>query len=342
MIKSYNIEIEKLFKHESLFEFLPTYINVDANLKLKEADIDVVICAYNFPELTNAAILNFLKFEKNASINIIVVESSGNKLVFDKLIENEFVSKILITEDICITHNGSVGSWGMAISSAIGAYFSKSKYVFFSHSDMVAMKTNFLGYLKSKLNDKIRIASFTQRHIIPFTGCMMVDRRVLENINADWAFYDMNHYLKKDEHLFNLNNQTSISSLGWIDCGEAFIYNEIVEGRNVYICASKGGRLDYWKDMWTYFGEKNNVEKLSKDFGGFIYANTPINKDEFGKRYKNVVRASNYWFWEKKSAQVYWRYSFDEDGDLIFIHHGRGTTEREVKKWLKFVYKECI
>ena len=180
------IPIKKLFKTDAALNVLPETIVVHHDLRLNEkAKIDIIINGYNKSELSNATAQNYLLLEDKIPVNIIIVESSGSQEVFNKLIIHKKVSKILIEDHKASHSKYGTGSYGMSISSAVGFFFSKSPYLFFSHNDMIALKKDFLGNLLRQLNNTTRIASFTQRHVIPFTGCMLIDRNVITNSETD-------------------------------------------------------------------------------------------------------------------------------------------------------------
>ena len=205
---------------------------------------------------------------------------------------------------------------------------------------MIALKKDFLGNLLRQLNNTTRIASFTQRHVIPFTGCMLIDRNVITNSETDWLLYDDNPYIEKSvflQNLCSLKENTPMLKCDWIDSGEAFIYEEIVNGKDVFVAASFGGTKGLWKTTFDLIGlTKQDIEKAGN---AIIYENLTINKKSFKKRYKFVLKAGKKWEnirWFLSKRKNYWRYSLDDEGNLIFIHHGRGT-RRTINRWMKFV-----
>ncbi len=337
------IEINKLFKTQSALNTLPETITVWHDMKLHEAEIDIIINSYNKPELTNETALNYILLEDKIPVNIIIVESSGNMSVFNRLIKHEKVSKILIEDHKASHPVYGAGSYGMAVSSAVGYFFSKSSYIFFSHSDMLALKKDFLGHLLSKLNEHTRIASFTQRHIIPFTGCMLINRKVIQESDGDWLLYDENPYIEKSDFLKALCKLKATRDLkipcDWIDAGESYIYEELSKKKQMYVTASFGGTKGMWVTPFELLKVKeqdiSNIKNL------IIYGKRNSSKKEFQKKYKFVLKASRKWEslkWFLNRKKNYWRYSLDDEGDLIFIHHGRGT-RRSLNRWLKFANK---
>ena len=339
-MKKEKIKINQLFKTHTALKVLPDEITVWHDLRLKKAKVDIIINTFNKPELTNQTALNYSLLEDKIPVNIIIVESSGNKNIYQQIKSGNAISKILV-EDHKASHPGhGAGSYGMAISAAIGFYFSKSPYVFFSHNDMLALKKDFLKELLIKLNDTTRIASFTQRHVIPFTGCMLVDRKVIEESKTDWLLYDDNPYIEKSEFiqkLCKLRLKSAKLKCNWIDAGEALIYEEIANKKKVYISPSFGGTKGLWKTSFDLIGiSSSDVQKA----GDFIeYGTLNIDKKTFKKKYQYVLKAGKEWEnlqWFLSRRKNYWRYTVDENGELIFIHHGRGV-RRTINRWLKFI-----
>lgn len=337
------INTNSLFKTKEALSILPETITVWHELNLQKAQIDLIITGFNRPDLSNATALNYILLENELPVNIIIVESSGNKNVYEQLLNHKKVSKILV-DDPKVSHpmHGS-GSYGMAITAAVGFYFSKSDYVFFSHNDMIALKKDFLNHLLTKLNENIRIASFTQRHVIPFTGCMLIDRNVIENSQTDWLLYDKNPYIKQSRFLQEIckihENGKSGLKCDWIDAGEAFIYEELTKNKQLYVAASFGGTKGLWKTPFDLL--KMHKKDITDIENRIFYGERKISKTEFKKNYKFVLKAGKKWEnlkWFISRKKNYWRYSLDDEGDLVFIHHGRGTN-RSINRWLKFVTK---
>ncbi len=337
------INTDKLFKTNKALSVLPETITVWHDLNLNPAKIDIIVTGFGKAELSNASALNYILLEDKLPVNIIIVESSGDKNVYEQLLNHKKVSKILI-KDPKVSHPVyGAGSYGMAVTASVGFYFSKSPYVFFSHNDMIALKKDFLKHLLSKLNENLRIASFTQRHILPFTGCMLIDRNVIENSQTDWLLYDKNLYIQQSNFIQEIckirKNGKTWLKCNWIDAGEAFIYEELSKNKQMYVAASFGGTRGMWI---TPFELMQIKEQDISDIKNLIaYGKRNILKKEFQKKYKFVLKAGRKWEslrWFLSGKKNYWRYSLDDEGDLIFIHHGRGT-RRSLNRWLEFTKK---
>jgi hypothetical protein len=316
---------------------MPPEVRVTCEFSLNNAQIDVIVPGYGSHELTNATIKNYLSYEKETPINIIAVESSGNPKVFEKIVRHERVSRVLIHNFRPFLEAYKL-VWGMSISSAVGQYYSTSPYVFFSHNDMLACKENFLTFLLSKMSSQVRLASFSQRHVIPFTGGMLVNRSLLIEPGLDWGIYKSNPFIVQAESLAKIDQPKHITNFDWIDCGESFVYSELEKNNSVYVCASRGGTNDFWRDPFDYFSiSAQEAAQLVKNSGcPIIYAPLNISREDFVKKYPNFIKADQAWNWDFRNKR-FWRCSFDDKGDLLFIHHGRGTSLGHLKNWLKLV-----
>ncbi|MGE4231751.1 MAG: glycosyltransferase family 2 protein [Bacteriovoracia bacterium] len=320
-------------------DLYPEKINLTCKLQnsqARQADVDIIIGSHNLASITNLTIQSYLRYETDLKIHIIVVESSGKDTVFRDIIDHPQVSKVLLDN---ISIKGKVhgyGSYGLALSNAIGIQLSRSPLIFFSHSDMVACKPQFISYLKSKLGPA-RAASFTQRHIIPFVGCMLVTRQLLEERTIDWLPMDENPYLK-ETGLLPLGEM--VTHLNHIDCGEQYIYYELAQHRPIYISASRGGSTDWWKDPMGYYDlAPEALTAWVKQTGASLnFGHLNCTKEKFKQKHLDLINAGQEGFWVFQKPK-WWRYCFDDSGDLIFIHHGRGSTEREVKRWVRFGLK---
>lgn len=339
-------QTQKLFCTEDVVLY-PKEIEAYADLKkdaIEDAEIDVIITAHDLPHMTNLTVENYLLHERTLKIHIIVVESSTKDSVFEKLYQHPRVSRVLLKKDVLI--KGKVhgyGSYGLALSAAVGVNLSRAPYVFFSHPDMIACKDGFLNFLKSKLVGNTRIAGFTQRHAIPLMGTMMVAREVLKNPKLDMLPRDTNPLL---EAAGLSEVAQTVYHLNHTDCGEQYIYDELAKHNPVYICASRGGSEDWWKHPLGYYEGSSSdelLEAVAKSKSSLVYAPLKCEKAHFEKKHKDLIKAGHEGFWLFEKPK-WWRYSFDDQGDLIFVHHGRGTTLKAVKRWLSYLrnYNEAL
>jgi hypothetical protein len=329
------IKSQQLFCTEDAHLY-PAEVECVADMRPFNAEIDVIVTAHNFPELTNVTLENYVLLQKDA--HIVVVESSGDDKVFDKLLKHERVSRILLKTDVRIkSREHGFGSYGMALSAAVGAHLTRAPLLFFSHSDMIACQPNFLSYLRGKLTGGVRLASFTQRHMIPFSGSMLITRELIEEKGLDWLPMNGNPLLPRMPMKTLLPDN---KLLGQIDCGEQYIFSEFAHGRPMYIAATRGGSLDWWKDLFAYF-ELPTEEIRAKTIAAeprLQLGELRTDRERFAREHADVIKAGkDKWYYFEKPK--WWRWSFDDEGRLIFIHYGRGTTFRAAKRWINYGLK---
>jgi hypothetical protein len=336
------------FDRASLFRsaatrLYPERIEALADLRDLDAEIDVVVTGHGLPELTNAAVDSFLRHERATNLHVVVVESSGDRRVFDRLRTEERISRVLLAEDVRILgRRHGPGSYGQSLSSAVGTAVSRAPHVFFSHSDMLAVSDGCLSWLRTKLTGERRIAGFTSRGVIPFTGAMLVSRALLEEPALDWGPLDDNPFVVGTpfEQVLPL-----VSTNTGVDSGEQFIYSELAQGRPVYVAASRGGSKDWWQDPLGYYDASADeiLAAVAASRTPIEYGELRITRSEFEARYPHVIAAgrSGIWVrsptrWWRQEPPKWWRCSFDDDGRLVFIHLARGTMGRMVRRWLRF------
>jgi hypothetical protein len=312
------IQIQRLKTKDiglSANENLPSQLLLLTDIKKCTADLDIIIGSHNQSQATNLTIDNYLSLEKNKSLHILVVESSRNPLNFMRIRSGKNISKILILSEIPCTKK-QYDSWfwasnGVAIAVQIGMYLGRAKYAFFSHSDMMGYKENFLSFLHSKLSENQPIASFTQRHVLPFSGGMLFDKHYFHNLDVNWLPCKNNPY--SISGLDRLRDR--IEDLNWTDAGEKLILTALNRGQTAYICASRGATGNYYGHPLQ--GYNLNNEEVQKSKVPIEYAPDILSSDRFKEKYPELAL--------EKIAM--WRKSFDDEGNVIFIHRGRGTTK---------------
>ena len=348
-MKPLKLHNNRLFSPGNTRTHYPDQLSLNIDIKKRNATIDVIIAGYGQPEMTNTTVQNYLMFEQKADIHLIIIESSNNPEIHDQIIDHPKISRIFFKEDHKITYNNlGYASPALALSFSVGSYFSNAEYVFFSHNDMIAYRKNFLSFLKSKLTNGIRLASFTQRHLIPFTGCMMVHRDVLLNPEADWAPKPNNRFIAKGNPGYKaLQKLTNFSAsvrfkqfpkaMRWIDCGEDYVYHELSHNNPVYVVASVGGADDYGKHPFKYSSQNiSKVQKIIKSSDIKVYyAENTYSKRFIEQNYPELIEAVV----DKNTGERkdrYWRVSFDDTGQIIFLHRGRGNSLQNCYYWLHF------
>ena len=180
-------------------------------------------------------------------MHIIVVESSYSPLAFRKTRAGANISKIFILTPILCTSKLFGGSLRASNSAALavrlGEYLGNAPYVFFSHSDMMGYKKNFLSFLLSKLDNNTVLACFNQRHILPFAiGGAVYDKNYFNSLNVDWLPKLENpYYVPELDQVYK-----TFENCGWLDAGEQFVFEIIRQGKRIHVCASRGLTGDYY------------------------------------------------------------------------------------------------
>ncbi len=298
----------------------PDRITILADIRRCQADIDVIIGAHEQAEAVNLTVDNFLALEKKTRLHILVIESSRRLSTFWRIRSRPRVSKILILSDPpCTSRKYGGAFWasnGVALAAQLGSYLGSARYAFFSHTDMMGYKENFLSFLLSKLSENIPSASFTQRHVLPFSGCMLFDKNYFRSVNSDWL--PKSHNPCCIPALDQLRSR--IDHLNWLDAGEEPILSALEHGRQAYVCASRGAARDYY----DYYGHPLVNYGLSNEEVNQLgvpirYASLPLSREAFDVKYPEFA-----------SNDRVWRKCFDDQGDVVFIHRGRGASkERE-------------
>ena len=311
MLRAVQIRRDSLFSSPEGSRF-PRRIALLTDMNPYEADIDVVIGAHRQTDAVNATIRNYLNLEKEVRLHILVIESSMSIAAFRGLHRGANITRAFILGPVPCTYRWFGGRFwasnGAALAAQLGHYLGTARYLFFSHSDMMGCKENFLSFLLSKLDENTPLASFTQRHILPFTGGMLYDKRFIDSLDADWLPKADNPY-----HIRGMDQLRSrISHLNWIDTGEQLILASLERGKRAHVCASRGLTGDSFGHPLQQYGMDNESVRL---LGAPIrYAPLSLSREEFSAQHPKL--AGENWMWRK---------CFDDQGNLVFIHRGRGT-----------------
>jgi hypothetical protein len=282
-----------------------------------QADVDIVISTLGDTRHIGALIENYLSLEKKLRVHIWVAIASLNIVQFMNVPRDPRVSKVIALNNpsdfLKFFRSWFSGSYSAALGAQLGQHLGSAPYLFYSHEDMMATKENFLSWLYSKLNDRTPLASFSQRGIIPFSGGMIVNKKCFSNERIDWLPLEENGFKFPGLEAF----QEKIDNMNWVDAGEQFIYRALERGENVFVCESNGGtRKGPAEDPLDLFGvTEPDVRKAGINI---TYADKKFSADDIRKKRPDL----------EVPLTSCWRKSYDEEGDVIFIHRGRGTTHR--------------
>lgn len=279
----------------------------------EKADVDIVIGTYRNSVAAQLVVENFLLLEKKAKVHVWLVETSGSRQAFDSLPQGERISRVYLNTPLQSTEMRTGGrmapSNGCGLSAQIGFHFGKARYAFFSHTDMMGYKENFISFLKSKLSDDVPLASFTLRHVYPFSAGAIYDKKFFEeSARADWL--PLHENIIANEKLDALASK--IPEITWVDAGEQLVRDALDRGKKLYVTESRGA-----SDAW--FREPRFWRKIGpKDFEG-----TGVQLADMTANRLDCIKNESELF----LGCLGWRKSFDDTGDVMFIHRGRGTSD---------------
>ena len=313
----------KILKRDEVFnseesKAFPSKFVIDINENRYKSDVTVIIAIHGNDEDAISVINNYRLLERELKLHFIIVNTSLFAVSRVKQLSTTDITTINLISPVPqlskLWARDLYASNSVGFTAQIGEFFSQSDLIFFSHADMMGYKKNFLSYLVGKLNEDTEIASFTQRHFIPFTGCMLYKRSFVETLKTDWLPQKKNNY----DFSFLGELKQKIENIAWIDCGEDIIYKTMNSGKKQFVCRSFGISGDSFGDPNFLHGFTN------KDFMGLripiTYEDTPVNICDIKKKFTELNEDGN----------SCWRKTVDHDGDIIFIHRGRGTTNQKV------------
>ena len=214
-------------------------INVDAEL-------DVVICSYLQPELTNLVVENYRLLESETKLRFWIIEGSGNFKAFRKIVDDrEDVTKVFINSTVFDKHFGSNKalhkSAGLSLAVQIGLALGRSKLCFVSHTDMMGYSRNFLSQLRSHLSTQLPMASFCTRGVLPFSAGTMYDRDFFSHTNFDWLPMKVGDFPREITNRSGVSDYlVSSGAQKVIDAGEKWPLYALAKGKQIFALNSRG------------------------------------------------------------------------------------------------------
>ena len=295
----------------------PERITILTDAREYEADVDVVIGAYRQPDEVNLTVENYLALERKLRVHVFVIEASQHPPVFWTIRGGPQVTRVFILTNPRVTnrrYESWCGSFSVGLTMQLASYLGRSRYLFFSHTDMMGYQENFLSFLVSKLRSDCPLASFGQRHVIPFTGGMVYEKGYFRDLAVDW--------LPRRENPFVVPRldawRSRIEALNWLDTGEQLVFAALSRGHRVYACASRGTKQDFFgEEMGQYGVSSRDVMVLQ---AGIECGPEKLDRESFARKYPEFAGDEN----------GMWRKSFDDEGNVVFIHRGRGTSRARV------------
>ncbi len=239
--------------------------------RLKESTdpetVHIIIPVRNSIELTDVAVRCIQKYTTEPYI-IWIVDNDSNRDMLEYLSNLKDVNIIYNLSGIgtwyyphwLIKHEGSFAN---AVSLELAAKFIKGKYMFVMHNDTAPVNRGWLGYLKSKLNDDVKIAGISQ------------DKSRVEAVHNSGFLFDFELYEKLNLHFMH--------DLPIYDVGDFITIGLIAEGYNKFSCKNT-------------FNNPETIDLINNGSYPDFIKNYPFDR------------------------------SFNDAGELIFMHLGRGTT----------------
>jgi len=229
--------------------------------------VHIVMPVRNSIEMTDVAIRCIKKYTNEPYVLWIVDDDSNQEM-------KEYLS---LLEGVNVIYNTSgIGTWyqprwmtkyritfANAVSLDLAAKIIKGKYMFVMHNDALPVKVGWLDYLKSKINDKVKIAGVSQ------------DRARVNAVHVSGFLFDFELYEKLNLHFMH--------DMPIYDVGDFITIGLRGNDYETFVCKN------------TF----NNPETLA------------LVKDN--PKYPEFVRNSPF------------DRCFNDDGELIYMHLGRGT-----------------
>lgn len=296
-------------------------INVAAAPDRGAFDADVIVASHGQAREAAMVIENVRLLEGSARIHFIVVETARGVMRATRPRADNDVTVLVLDCDVPVTSrysgNRLYASFGLALDVALACRFRRSQRQLVLHTDMMGYRRGWVSYLLAYLGHGYRIASMTQRHVMPFTAGMAFDAEHFESLGIDWLPSERSD-LQAVPALHALESR--IAALSWLDCGERLPLSALANSERCLILPSRGGTGDAWKHPLADL--KPPVIPADVVVPGLEMAPESTTEERFRKEYPELMQG----------PQAYWRRSFDHEGRVLFLHRGRGTSSRRGRK----------
>lgn len=276
----------------------------------EQPEIDVIIGTYRNSEQACLCVENYLLLEEKTPIHVWLVETSGDRDAYDALPNGDNISRVYLNTPLeCLLKtpgNRFYASNGCALSAQLGFHLGGARLAFFSHSDMMGYKKNFISSFAERMGENTAMVASTLRHVYPFSAGTLYDKEWFSRCGSvDWLPLTRN--VIPMERFDRLAGKAP--NITWVDAGEQFVRAAVRGGAVPYVFASRGA-TPYWFYDPRLWGELTYEDS---DGTGIEYGRTNISRTEYVKRYPELY-----------SSFPGWRKTFDDEGDVLFIHRGRG------------------
>ena len=236
--------------------------NYDVLIKNVNKDTDtihIVQPCHNSIELTDLSVKCIKKYSEHPYC-IWLVDNFSNKKMRDFISQIEDVNVIFNRTKIGtffrpwyrIPYGGSLAN---AVALELAANVIECKYMFVMHNDCVPVKKGWLSYLKSKLNDEVKIAGVRQ------------DPRRVKAIHQSGFIFDFELYKKLD--LCFMHNMPVY------DVGDQITLGLLEEGYKYFVCKNTFNNPELVeilnKEKYPDFFKKYTFDKCFNDDNELIY-----------------------------------------------------------------------
>lgn len=274
------------------------------------ADVDVLISTVGDMRHIAELVRNYQALEKKLKIHIWLAFAETDFLAFARAPQGDGITRVMLLNNpvpwLRITRNPLVWSISAALCAQAGIYFGRAPYFFYSHEDMMALKENFLTFLRLKINPGRPMASFFQRHLIPHSGGMMIRKDFFQNEGVDFLPLKDNPFSVSGLNVF----EARVPSVKWVDAGEQYVYRALEKKAHMYICECHGGKhgpLNDPVEMWQVKRSEVHAAEWNVDYAPCKAKTAVVNDNGF--------------------SPLWWQ-AFDDAGEPIFMHRARGSAQR--------------
>ncbi len=235
----------------------------------KEPDaVHIVQPCHNLIELTDLSVKCIKKYTEHPYV-LWLVDNFSNRRTQNFISQLDDVNVIFNRTKIGtlfrpwykIPYGGSLAN---AVALELAAKVTNGKYMFVMHNDCVPCKRGWLAYLKSKLNDEVKIAGVRQ------------DTTRVKAMHQSGFLFDFELYEKL--------GLSFMHNMPVYDVGDQITQGLLDRGYKYFLCKN-------------IFNHPETIELLNKE------------------TYPDILRE---YIFDK---------CFDDDGELIYMHLGRGTLE---------------
>lgn len=288
-------------------------VAVDA-LPNDPVDVDVIIGAFRDADLASEVVRNFSLLETKARLHFYIVETSGDRASLNRLPKGKNITRVYLNQRLSALERDTepklFASNGAALSAQLGFFLGRSRYAFYTHTDMMGCQKDFISYLLERLDENTPLASYSLRHIFPFSAGAIYDKAFFSESAIDWLPMTTTPDMPTD--IQTLYEQ-GLDELSWIDAGEQYVYEVLRRQARMVVIDSYGDSVAYLRSARL---QKTNLLQCAYKLP-LVYEEAPVARKDIIKNYPELAQQGRVW-----------RKSFDINGRLVFIHRSRGVSVR--------------